>query len=89
MKGKPLPMKENDVATNALTIAQILRDLGPREREEITAAAFEAALQALPKADRLVLQRLADVLSDRVRGIGDQTALAILGAIGTLWAGQP
>ena len=89
MKEDPLPMSENDVTTDALTIAQVLRGLGPREREEITAAAFEAALQALPEADRLAIQRLASVLSDRVRGIGDRMALEVLGAIGVLWAGQP
>jgi hypothetical protein len=89
MKGEPLPMNENDVTTDALTIAQVLRGLGPREREEITAAAFDAALQALPEADRLAIHRLANVLSDRVRGIGDRMALDILGAVGVLWAGRP
>lgn len=89
MKEEPLPMSENDVTTDALTIAQVLRGLGPREREEITTAAFETALQALPEADRLAIQRLANVLSDRVRGIGDRMALEVLGAVGVLWAGQP
>lgn len=89
MKEEPLPMSENDVTTDALIIAQVLRGLGPREREEIMAAAFEAALQALPEADRLAIRRLANVLSDRVRGIGDRMALEVLGAVGVLWAGQP
>ena len=89
MKEEPLPMNENDVTTDAITVAQVLRGLGPREREEITAAAFEAALQALPEADRLAVQRLGNVLSDRVRGIGDRMALEVLGAVGLSWAGQP
>ena len=89
MKEEPLPMSENDVTTDALIIAQVLRGLGPREREEIMAAAFAAALQALPEAARLAIRRLANVLSDRVRGIGDRMALEVLGAVGVLWAGQP
>lgn len=89
MKEEPLPMNENDVTTDALTIAQVLHGLGPREREEITTAAFDAAFQALPEADRLAIQRLANVLSDRVRGIGDRMAMEVLGAVGVLWAGQP
>jgi len=88
-KGESTPMNENDSTTGALTVAQVLRDLAPREREVITTAAFEAALQALPAADRLALQRLANTLSDRVRDVGDRMALDILGAVGVLWAGQP
>lgn len=82
-------MNENDSNVDALTVAQVLRGLGPREREEITTATFEAALESLPEADRVALQRLVKVLSDRVRGVGDQMALDILGAVGVLWAGQP
>lgn len=89
MKEKALPMNDSNSTTDALAVAQVLRNLGPREREEIAAAAFEAALQALPEADRLALRGLATQLSDRVRGIGERTALSILGAVGVLWAGQP
>ena len=89
VKGVPLSMNKNDLTMDALTVAQALRDLGPRERDEITGAVFNAALQALPEADRLALQRLANTLSDRVRGVGDRMALDILGAVGVLWAGRP
>jgi len=82
-------MNENDVTAEALAIAQVLRDLGPREREEITAAAFEAALQALPEAERLAIRRSAEALTGRVRGVGGRMALSILGAVGILWAGRP
>jgi hypothetical protein len=92
MKRESIPMDESDLAADALTVAQVLRDLGPREREEITTAAFESALQALPEVDRMAVQRTAGKLSGRVRGIGNRTALATplgVGAIGVLWAGQP
>jgi hypothetical protein len=82
-------MNESNATADVLAVAQVLRGLGPREREEIAIAAFESALQALPEADRLVLERMAARLSGRVRGIGDQKALAILGAIGLLWVGEP
>ena len=82
-------MDQNDVTAEALAVAQALRNLGPREREEMTVAAFEAALAALPEAERLAVRRSAEALTGRVRGVGDRMALSIVGAIGVFWAGRP
>jgi hypothetical protein len=81
----------NDTNSNGdtPTVAQVLRALGPREREEMITAAFALALEALPEADRAALRRMARDLSEQWRGIGERMALSILGAIGVLWAGRP
>lgn len=82
------PVNETDARHDARTVTQILRDLPPRERDEVLAGAVTSALAALPEADRAALKRMAGDLTDTVRGIGDRTALAVLGAIGMLWAGR-
>jgi len=82
-------MDQNDINAEALAVAQALRNLGPREREEITNAAFEAALATLPEAERLAVRRSAEALTGRVRGVGDRMALSIVGAVGVFWAGRP
>ena len=73
---------------DALTISQVLRDLGPRQRQEVVSEALAAALQDMPEEERGKIQKMAEELSDRIRNVGDRIALEILGVIGTLWARQ-
>jgi hypothetical protein len=82
-------MNDSNLNGDTPTVTQALRALGPREREELTAAAFASALEALPEADRAALRRMTRDLSEQWRGIGERMALSVLGAIGVLWAGRP
>jgi hypothetical protein len=70
------------------TINQVLRDLSPRQRQEIVSEALLAALQDMPDEERRKIQKMAEELSDRIRNVGNRIALEVLGVIGTLWARQ-
>lgn len=53
--------------------------------EELRLAAYRAAQDRLPDGERIVVRRAVRRLM-KIPGIGEQTALDIVGALGAAWA---